>query len=544
MPVVVAVGLVIPSIVWAAIDRSIWPWDPAWYGEVSADLWANFRTDFGNWPKAMADAFGAKPPAIAWFGQFWVPAGRLFGNVSVSLLLSVVASCAAAIVLLYIAVRRFAGDGAALIAALLLGASPLFISMSHEYFVEPIQCVSMVWLLLILASTSRWRPALTLAQLPGPIAFGLLAKLSSPAYQAAPAAGVVLLLLIRTRGKDQNTFKPVAWLDPKVVGSALLSALLVIGTVAWYRVNLQAAIDHYRAASADTGLYGVNRGFATQFPEWVRSLRDVTFIPHLWLGLVVLAVASLALSIRRSGLVRFRDDRVVAAICCVATIVIVLSLFAEQPNQELRYLLPLVPFVAVLAALAIGAAKKRLIVGLAAAILCAQFTVVTFQSFGKLQTASLVSYPLTPPVAKSAFAGELNRVVTATCTPEADYKINMVGAEYPWLNHNTLEMLAIERYAESGKRCYYTALGYAENDPNIAFKRVEDFKSPYYISIDYGNPANPLPPTLQSLIIQADPFNKVNQIVFRRVVTSGLYQRIPGTAREGLVILRLRSKTQ
>ena len=45
VPVLVAVVLVLPSVVWIAIDRSIWPWDPSWYGEVSIDLWATLRTD-------------------------------------------------------------------------------------------------------------------------------------------------------------------------------------------------------------------------------------------------------------------------------------------------------------------------------------------------------------------------------------------------------------------------------------------------------------------------------------------------------------------
>src|SRR5207253_1842232 len=81
---------VFPSIVWAFLDRSIWPWDPAWYGEVSADLWATLRTDAGNWGTAMAHAFGAKPPAVAWLGQFFIPLGGALGGDSTVLLLSIV----------------------------------------------------------------------------------------------------------------------------------------------------------------------------------------------------------------------------------------------------------------------------------------------------------------------------------------------------------------------------------------------------------------------------------------------------------------------
>ena len=48
VPAGVGLVLILPSVVWAFLDHSIWPWDPAWYGEVSADLWATLRTDSGN----------------------------------------------------------------------------------------------------------------------------------------------------------------------------------------------------------------------------------------------------------------------------------------------------------------------------------------------------------------------------------------------------------------------------------------------------------------------------------------------------------------
>jgi hypothetical protein len=113
----------------------------------------------------------------------------------------------------------------------------------------------------------------------------------------------------------------------------------------------------------------------------------------------------------------------------------------------------------------------------------------------------------------------------------------MVGVAYPWLNANTLEMLAAERFAESGRYCYYTSLGYASSDPSADWRRVLDFRPPYYISLDYGNRTNPPPAELEQAIATPDPFNRTNVAVFRRVRSSGDYEVLDGTRRAGTVVL-------
>src|SRR5207245_1537567 len=118
----------------------------------------------------------------AWLGQFFVPLGSIVGRDSVALLLSVVACQVASLGLVYAALRSLADDAAAFLGTLLVGASPLFVAMSHEYFAEPIQTLAVAWLLFILAGADHRRAALTIAQLPGVLAMGMLAKLSSPLY--------------------------------------------------------------------------------------------------------------------------------------------------------------------------------------------------------------------------------------------------------------------------------------------------------------------------------------------------------------------------
>ncbi|MEX2556620.1 MAG: glycosyltransferase family 39 protein [Actinomycetota bacterium] len=533
LPLWLPVALVAPSLVWIALDRSIWPWDPAWYGTVSVDLWATLSTDPVHWPGSMTHAFGLKPPAVAWLGQLFVPLGETLGEDARALLLSIVVCQAASLSLVYLAVRRLDGTPAAVLATLLVGASPLFVSLSHEYFAEPAQTVAVTWLLLILAGAAYSPASLTLAQLPGAIALGMLAKLSSPAYMAPLALGAVVLLALHRKMLPQQRRRRdrVA-----VFGSGAISLLLVLGALAWYRVNLDTALDHARNASADTGLYGVDRGFVRQFPEWVERLGNAAFIPFAWIVAGGLAIVALAAAGPR---IRIRDPRVVTCAACGTAVLVVLAAFASQPNQEMRYLLPLVPLVAVPVALAVAVSRRRTLVVLAGALAVVQFAVVTLQSFGHAPGALRASYPVDEPVRDARFARALDDVVTQTCTDAQVGRISIVGADHPWLNHNTLTFLAHRRFAgRSGRLCNYTALGYAEQDPEAAWDRVRDTDPPFYIAIDYGNPSNPLPATEAAAVARADAFNRVNVAIFDRVVRSPDFELVPGSRSTGLVIFR------
>jgi hypothetical protein len=332
---------------------------------------------------------------------------------------------------------------------------------------------------------------------------------------------------------------PAPWRDWRVLVSAALSAVLASGAVGWYAINQKAAIDHARLASADTGLYGVNLGFAKQLPQWLDRFRDISFLPHIGLAILALAVASLTLLVCRRGIRPTLDPRLIMVAMCLVTIAVVVVLFATQPNNEVRYLLGLIPCIAIVAAVTIDASRSRRIAMAAVVVLVVEFGLVQLQSFGQTPIASMSYARLAAPASKSPFAKELDDVVQHTCTAASAGKINMVGAEHPWFNHNTIEMLAFERYADSGRRCYYTALGYAEKDTEAAWQRLQQFQSPYYISIDYGDRSNPLPAAEQSLITPSDPFNVVNTAVFKRVRASGIYEVVPGSRDTGLVVLRL-----
>lgn len=535
-PALLGIGLVVPSIVWVALDRSVWPWDPSWYGQVSIDLWSTLRLDRWQWPESMAQAFGAKPPAIAWLGQAFVPVGDLVGGTQMGLLLSVVACQAVALGLLYVACRRLgAVPLAALAGTLVVAASPLFTSLSHEYFVEPIQTVAVTWAVFILASARRWPLLLLLSQAAAAAALGVLAKVSSPVYIALPLAGAALLWYMGRR--ERATARS---LTAAGVGSIVLATPLVLGAVAWYAVNLDTALDHARLASSNTGLYGVDQGFVRELPEWVERFVQGAFLPHVWLVVLLLAAAGLALAAARGARPSLEDRAVVAAIACSGTLLLVIALFASQPNQESRYLFPLVPFLGVLGALALSASRSRALAAATVAVLAGQFALTTTQSFGPTPIDSLVSARIREPVRDGRFRSSLLGVVDSTCVPETANRISMIGAEHPWLNHNSMTMLAFERYARSGRKCYYTSLGYAESSVDAAWQRVVEFDPPFFVAIDYANPSNPLPPSLRQDVARADAFNRVNRAVLARVRSSAGFELLPGSERGGLVVYRRR----
>jgi 4-amino-4-deoxy-L-arabinose transferase-like glycosyltransferase len=525
--VLVGLALVAPSFVWLSLDRSVWPWDPAWYGQVSAELWATLRLHPGSWFNAMADAFGAKPPAIAWLGQFFVPFGYRLDAVGPFLLLSVVLCEAATLSLVFATGRRIGGTLTGAVAALAAAAAPLAVATSHEYLVEPLQGLSVAWLLYVMVAAQRRRVSLTLAQLAGAVALGLLAKLSSPFYMIVPA---ITTLVIAYRSMGALEIRKW-WRTPSVVASILIAGLLSIGDLAWYIVNWASARAH--ADTIGSTLYGPNESFTTKLSWWIPHFDQAVFLPVVdWIALGAVVAALLVALIRRSG-TGFIPLAAIGA--SLGSIVVVITLLALHPVNEIRYTMPLVPCIAVLLATLVSLANWRPLLIALAIVLGAEFGLVTAQSFGARFAAR--SYPSVLAPGAPSFANHLEKVVRQTCPVSANGQINVVGGDFPFLNGNTLTYLAASAFDLHGRRCYYTPLGYAEQNPDTAWQRVLSFKPPFYISLDYEDMRN-LPAQYASMVRGNDPFNTIDQAIFRRVVQSPHFTVMRGSRRDGLVVFR------
>jgi hypothetical protein len=207
-----------------------------------------------------------------------------------------------------------------------------------------------------------------------------------------------------------------------------------------------------------------------------------------------------------------------------------------QTNDETRFLLPVIPCFALLLGGLAGVARSGRLPALVALVLVAQFALVTVQSFAG-GTPKALRYSRLRPPEHSAWPPQLRRIAGLTCTAQVGDRFSVVGVDYPWLNSDTLSMFAADRFALAGRRCRYTTLGYATSDAEAAWRRVRDGHPPYYVSVDYGNPANPLPRALADSRAYA-PFNRVNAPVFAHVLRSGHFVFVPGGRQSGLVVLR------
>ena len=510
VPVAAASLLLVPSIVWVFLDRGIWPWDPSWYGEVSVDLWAGLRTDVGTWETAMTHAFGAKPPAIAWFGQFFVPLSSVVGGDATALLLSVSVCEVGVVALVFAACRNWASRttrqawGRSPVAA-----SPLFVLMGHSYFAEPIQTFAIAWGLYVLAAAPRWPIALTAVQIPGVAAFAMLAKLSSPVYLALPLAAAVLLAIRGSAGRRVSRTRS-AWRDWRVITSAVLSAALLEGAAAWYRLNLHSAIAHARLASANTGLYGFNRGFFTELPVWIRNFRDVSFLPRVDSAMAVVLVAAIALLVWRRGVRPTLDPRLVVSIACAGTVALVIVLFATQANQQTQYLLGLIPCLGLLS----PSSSTRRVPDFSRLphSRCWPSSSGSFscRASGRPRSSQCrFRRWLRPPPRRRSHRSS-TRSSRKRATRRQPGRSTWSGPTIRGSTRTRSRCWPPSATRRDGRLCYYTALGYANQNPNVAWTRVKQFNSPYYISIDYGDRSNQLPEPERSLIIPSDPFNAIN----------------------------------
>jgi hypothetical protein len=537
---VVGLVLVAPSVVWVSVDRSLWPWDEAYYGSGSIDLWATLRLAPGSWVNAMTHAFVIWPPGIAWIGQFFVPLGGVLGSDRVALLLSTEAAIAVALALLFTAGLRVSNGRrlVALVAPLAAGSAPLIVNLSHWYLVEPFQILAVVWVLLIMASAPKWHLSLTVAQLAAAVSFGLLVKLSTPAYVALPAAVALTLSFLATRDAPGGRW----WLDYRFVVSAVLAVVLALGTAAWYRVNFTSAWAHAQLAATST-LWGQKGSFASHLRFWLIQLRDAFFVPFVDLALAaVVLVFAIGYWRRRSSISPPSRHAILLLVGSLGVPAGALVLLADQVNTDPRYIAPAIPGLALALVILVQMIGTTWLAAAVAVVFTAQFALMTLQSFDSRAPSSIVRAAYhSVPQRNATFPDQVSRIVRTACASTPSDQYDTVGTSFAWLNPNTLTMLAAEQFALDGRDCLWAGVQFTSSDPG-GWQDFSTRKSTFFVTVDYGNPRNRLPKALDPQTGLSSALDKQinggNALLLRRAIRSGTYVVVPGSRRLGLVMLR------
>jgi len=551
-------ALLAPSFFWVLQDRTVWPWDSSWYGEVSADLCyrlANLlhRHGLKEWLREMVQAIPMKPPGIVWLGQFFVGIHQIFGSVEASLLVSVLLTQFITLYFIYRIGITLAPKSrlVPLVGVVFAASGQIFIGLSHQFLVEPLQTLAVTWVFLIAVCCHSWSRAKILLHLAAALILGALAKTTTPMYCLAPGLCIMVVFL---RRHDKFGFRRE--LD-KWPSRTLLLFSLSLGPlgVLWYEKNFASVMQHVRDATTSSIAldYGYRAPITSKLITWSGLFRMEFLDPYIMWGcalLIVGAILSLIPS-RNRGVARQTVALVLALILISAIqIAVVLLVLSSNIMIESRFLLPLLPGAAIL------------VMGLASLVAWRPALVVVivlcFWQWAKVNHAAFRADELLPH--RSAWLSALNRdetryaemtrLVQATTTRA--YAYNIFAIELPWFNANSASFFAAKNRLSAGIRCYYTSIGYAQKDPRAAMQRIADIQAVFVITLDdsfYTIPPELLflnqaaVPVLEELrrdpTFTLTPFNsRLGVLVFRRApntaplapaITSGMLA-IPATS--------------
>lgn len=534
-PYVALVIFLMPSVYWIVQDHSVWPWDQAWYGEVSANLWFTLLHSPGHWWLEMMRAFGIKAPGIAWVGQWFVPIGRTLGSIELGLLLSVIVVQFGTLTLIYTLSKEFIPDQnlSPLLVSMLVASAPLFIGMSHQYCAEPLQLFAVTYVYWIAARGRNLRRPQVIGHLLLATGLGLASKVTTPIYCFIP--GCIAVYDAVTRRDGGGLYQSSLWKR----GLLVLAGLAVFGNVVvWYARNGPALLDFVRlASSSEVALdYGRSGSFFFKMQYWLGALQKSVALPTVLFGLAIvllIGIVSRLMAMACEGW-RFLPSRrfTVLAAGAFAHVVLVLTIFSLSINEENRYLLPLLPSLGFIFVWMLSLMKTRFAPALLGLLFIGQWAYVESRALGVVPADNSMSYWVLPMQRSNEAMNELTRVVEMTCTPRTAHRYSVTGVELPWLNANSMSFYAAKWKQESKLQCHNTSLGYAEKDPMLAWKRLDELNIAYFISLEES--ALPQPPNF---------LNEVSLSILQKIRADHRFTQLPYDSKLKVVVFRKNEDT-
>jgi hypothetical protein len=473
----------------------------------------------------MADALYMKPPGISWLGQSFVPLGAVFGSTEAALLLSVLLTQVAMLFFLFrvgvgiVPGRRLIPAAGVLYAA----ASQLFVGLSHQMFVEPLQGLATVWVFYIAVKCPDWPKSRIMVHLGAALVLGLLAKATTPLYCLAPCLYCGYFLVRKPGAPD---FQAEWKLWPSRILIVVFGCLAMVCAL-WYCRHLADVWQHVRdASSGDVALaYGSREPISHKLVVWWGLLVQSFLGPCLsWGCLIAILVASVvypSFGSPSSGKHRLSVHPV--AVLSAVEIGLMLFVFSLNITVDSRYMYALLPCASILfmqiCAFLPGKALAALM-----AVGAVQWALVNGVSLGIAADLSDQSQWLEPAQSDRSQYDEMTRAVQLTDSPG---QYNIVAVEEPWLNANSASFFAAKRSLKGGPRSYYTSVGYAQTDIGATMRRIEEFQTRFLITLDESHQSS-----------TPNFLNVVSSRVLERMRSDSRFTQVPFESRNGVVIFR------
>jgi hypothetical protein len=517
--------LLFPSLVWIVLNHEVWPWDQAWYGQVATDLWFSAKHSVRLWMSTMADGINMKPPGIVWLGQFFVPLWRVFGSIEAALLSSILLTQFAMLVVLFrIGQGMFANARLAVFAGILFAsACRLFIGLSHQMLVEPLQALSVAWVFYVALRSPEWPKSRIVVHLIAALIVGVLAKATTPLYCLCPCLYAAYFLLRRSGIPDFAA----EWKTGSSRVLMLLVPCLALMAGVWYLRHFSDVWQHVRNASyGDVALeYGSRDTVAHKLVVWWGLLSSSFLGPYLAWALPVAFLVAIVFNGARRMPPNRPANRWIEHLSVLSALQIGLMLFVFSVNitVESRYMFALLPCLAILFMQICSLLPRKAAIALMT-VGAVQWVVVNGASLGLIPEPGGPSQWLVSFQADSSRFDELTRVVQLTAIAR---KYNIVGVDEPWLNANSAQFFASKLSLATGVRSYYTSLGYAQKDVSAAMRRIDEFQPQYLITLAESHQRNP--PNFVNLV--ALP-------VLQRMRIDARFTPVPFPNQGGIVLFR------
>lgn len=459
----------------------MWPWDQAWYGELSTDLWHHLIHSPVLWARTMLTGPNLKPPGLVWLGQLFVPLRVVLGSVESGLLYSVLLTQAVLLYLIFKAGQVICPSSRLVpFAGVLFAAgSQALIGLSHEFFTEPLQAVAVGWVLLTALYCKEWPVLRTLLHLSGALLVGLLAKATTPVYCILFVL-YILYVVVRKPFKLDFVTERRKWVS---VCIAIIMTGLAPLTAVWYLVNFKTVWEHVRlASSGEVALqYGFRASVGTKLLTWTHLLNQCFLLPYVAPLCLVLLVAAVILwafpATRTRG-----GARLYLPLLSAAQIGLVLLVFSMNDAVDARYLYALIVYLAVIVMALCSWCRYRTVTASVMLLAGLQWAAVNRVALGQTPPLPDQFTWLQAPHQDRAQKNVLAAVVRTTARVPGHY--NVVGIEEPWFNANSASFFAAKNQLDAGVRVYYTSLGYAEESVTAALARIATFHADYVITLD------------------------------------------------------------
>lgn len=533
LPVLTIAAFTLSSLLWILHDVTVWPWDQAWYAEVTLDLADATNLGLRGWFEAMLRAMGSKPPLLSWLAQAFPPLSPVVGSVESALLMLNVVIQAVTLGLLYGLARRLGASVPASLAGMVLcGGASLHMGLTNQFLVEPLQELCVVALAWVASGSERLSRLRLVSMVSICIAASFLTKSSSFTF-VVPLVTYVLVARL------------IAWREPKEVRSradyALAAAAVVtLGlAIGWYRLNWPSMAQHFVNATSNEValLYGSVGTLTTKLRFWTDALA-IAISPTRWLlaavGVTVLIAFAIGVGrIARAPLANWAGLALRTGFlfggALAGMILVTLYGLSTQVNEETRFVSPLIPVLGALLAWSVTAVGSRAITAFFLAATSVNAVVGAEIAHAYNPRGLTVSVWLKPYHSDSAEARRLTSAVSDSCSPERHLHIAIIGVEYPSFNANSAAFYSAKRRRQVGYRCLYTSFGYAEQNVERAMERLDSIDPDYIATI--------LP---ERQTKAADAFNLMALPAFERLSNDSRFQRAPSESNDVAIFQRLR----